>query len=107
MNQCCMSVDLVDFGWRFFVTNTNNVVLSVWIGVGGCVWPISSTVVCAGIVCRKLIYSVLIYASAAGVIKFFMICEMVKTDPLFAVFAAFFDIKTFPAALNLAFDSVR
>ena len=44
MHQCCMSADLVAFDWRFFVTNPNDVVLSVWIGVGGCLWPISSTV---------------------------------------------------------------
>ena len=35
MNQYFMYVDLVAFGWSFFVTNTSDVVLSVWIGVGG------------------------------------------------------------------------
>ena len=55
MNQCFMSADLVDFVWRFFVMNPNDVVLSVRIGVGACLWPISSTVVFAGIACRKLI----------------------------------------------------
>ena len=81
--------------------------LSIWIGVGGSVWPISSTVVCAGIACRKLINSDLISVSAAEVITFLMIFEMVKTDPLFAGFAAFFYIKTFPAARIVVFGSVR
>ena len=70
MNQCFMSVDLVDFGWRFFVTNPNAVVLSVWIEVGGCLWPVSSTVVSAGIACGEFIYSAPISTSAAEVITF-------------------------------------
>ena len=91
MNQFFMSIDLVGFGWSFFVTNTNDVVLYVWIGVGGCLWPISSTVVCAGIACRELIYSAPISESAAEVITFLMICAMVKTAPLFAGVFALFD----------------
>ena len=87
----------------FFVTNPNTVVLSVWIGVGGCLWPISSTVIHTGIACRELIYIAPIYASASEVITFFMICAMVKTALLFAGFAAFFYIKTFTPALLLAF----
>ena len=88
-----MSVDLVSFGWRFFVTNPNDVVLSFLVGVGGSLWPIYSTVLLAGIDCRELIYSAPISAFDAEVIKFFMICEMVKTPPLFAGFAALFDMK--------------
>ena len=72
MNQCFMSIDLVDFGWRFFVTNPITVVLSFWIGVGGCLCPIYSTVVCAGIASGELIYSDPISASAAEVITFFL-----------------------------------
>ena len=70
MNQCYISVGLVAFGWSFFATNPNSVVLSVWIGVGGCLWPISSTVVRAGIAYRELIYSAPISASADEVITF-------------------------------------
>ena len=65
-----MSADLVAFDWRFFVTDTNDVVLSIWIGVGGCLWPISSPVVRSSIAFRKLMYSDPIYASAAEVIPF-------------------------------------
>ena len=107
MHQCCMSADLVAFDWRFFVTNPNDVVLSVWIGVGGCLWPISSTVIRAGIACPELIYIAPIYASASEVITFFMICAMVKTALLFAGFAALFDMKTFPPALLLSLGLVR
>ena len=107
MNHCCMSVHLVDFGWRFFVTNLNYVVLSVWIGVGGCLWPISSTFFCAGTACRELIYITTISASAAEVITFFMICAMFKTAPLFSGFSALFDMKKFQPSLPLAFGLVR
>ena len=75
MNQCFVSVDLVAFGWRFFVTNTSDVVLSVWVGVGGCLWPISSTVVRAGIDFRELIYSAPVSASAAEVITFLLFVQ--------------------------------
>ena len=67
--------------------------LYVWIGVGGCLWPISSTVFHAGIACCELIYSAPISASAAEVITFFMMFAMFNTDPLFAWFAAFSDMK--------------
>ena len=107
MNHCFMSIDLVAFGWIVFVTNPNTVVLSVWIGVGGCLWPISSTVVIAGISCHELIYSAPISASSAEVITFFMICAMVNTAPLFDGFAAFFYMKKCPPALLLDFGSVR
>ena len=70
-------------------------------------WPIYSTVVCASIACRELIYCDPISASAAEVITFFMICEMSKTAPLFAGFAALSDMKKYPLALLLAFGSVR
>ena len=88
-----MSFELVAFGWIFFVTDPNAVVLSVWIGVDGCLWPISSTVFHAGIACCELIYSAPISASAAEVITFFMMFAMFNTDPLFAWFAAFSDMK--------------
>ena len=81
--------------------------LSVWVGVGGCLWPIYSTVVCADIACRELMHSALISASATEVITFLMICAMVKTAPLFAEFAALFDMKKCPPALLLTLDSVR
>ena len=76
-----------------FVTNINDVVLSVLIGVCGRLWTISSTVVGAGISCREFIYSVPISASDAEFIMFLIICAIVKTAPLFAGFAALFCMK--------------
>ena len=71
MNQCCISIELAFFGWRFFVTNPHDVVFCVYIAVGGGFWPIYSTVVCAGIAYCELIYSAPISTSAAEVITFF------------------------------------
>ena len=106
-NQCCMSVDLVAFGWRFFVTNPNYVVLSVCIGVGGCLWPISSTAVRTGIACRELIHSAPISASAAKIITFIIICAMFNNAPLFAGFVVLSYMKKFPPAVLLDFGLVR
>ena len=44
-------------------------------------------------------------ASAADYMTAFMICEMVRTDPLFGGTAESSDMKKCPPALLLAFDS--
>ena len=66
-----MSVLLVAFGCRFFVTNPRAVVLSVCTGVGGCLCPISLTVFLAGMAWRELMKRAPILASAAEVMTFF------------------------------------
>ena len=70
-------------------------------------WPISSTVVRAGIACRELIYIAPISASAADVIMFLIICAMVKTARFCSGFAALFDMKKCQPALLLSFGLVR
>ena len=59
--------------------NPNDVVLSVWIGVSGCLWNISSTVIHAGIACIELIYSSPIFSSASEIVTFLMIGAIFKT----------------------------
>ena len=78
-----MSVDLAALGTIILSTNPNAVVLSVWIGVGGCLWPISSSRRRAGIACLEFKYSAPISASAAEVMTFFIILAMLSTAPLF------------------------
>ena len=82
MNQYFMSVDLVACGWRFFITNPRAVVLSVWMGVGGCGWPISSAVVRAGIAWREFMYRAPISASAADDMTALMIWAIFNMAPL-------------------------
>ena len=50
-----MSMDLVRFGWILCLTTQSSVVLSICIGVGGCVWPISSSICLSGKASRALI----------------------------------------------------
>ena len=70
-------------------------------------WPISSTVVRAGIDCCELIYSAPISSSAAKVIIFCMTDAMVKTAQFFAGFATLFEMKKCPPDLLRAFGLVR
>ena len=107
MNQCCIYVLLVAFGCRFFVTNTRAVVLSVCIGIGGCLCPIYSTVFLDGMAWRELTKSAPISASAAEVITFLMIWAMLSTAPLFGGFSEWSDRKKCPPARLLAFGSER
>ena len=46
-------------------------------------------------------------ASAADYMSALMVCEMVRTDPLFGGTAESLDMKKCPPALILAFDSDR
>ena len=55
---------LVAFGCRFFAKNPRAVVLSVCIGVGGCLYPISPTLFLAGMAWRELMKRAHISASA-------------------------------------------
>ena len=84
MYQLYMSVDLVAFGLRFFVTKPSAVVLSVCAGVAGCLWPISFSKFLAGVTWRVLMKRALISASAADVTTLQIICVMLRTAPLFS-----------------------
>ena len=64
---------LGDLWLQIFVINPSAVVLSVWMSVGGCLWPISSNKCRASIAWLELMYRVPISASAADVITFLII----------------------------------
>ena len=102
-----MSIDLSRFLAMLLVTNPSTVVLSFYIGVGGCLCPIVSNAWRAGIASLQLIKRAPNSASAAEYMTAFMICEMVRTDPLFGGAAESSDMKKFPPALLLAFYSDR
>ena len=102
-----MSIDLSRFLAMLLVTTPSAVVLSVCIGVGGCFWPIVSNAWRAGIASLQLMKRDPNSDSAAEDITAFMICEMVRTNPLFVGTAESSDMKKCPPALLLAFDSDR
>ena len=102
-----MSIDLSRLLAMLLVTTSSAVVLSVCIGVGGCLWPIVSIAWHAGIAYLQLIKSYPNSASAAEDMTAFIICEMVWTDPLFGRTAESLYMKKCPPSLLLAFDSDR
>ena len=78
-----MSIDLSRLLAMLLVTTPRSVVLSVCIGVGGCLWPIVYNAWRAGIVSLQLIKRDPNSASAAEYMTSFMIIEMARTYPLF------------------------
>ena len=83
-SQCSfMSIDLSPLLVMLLVTTLSAVVLSVCIGVGGCLWPMVSNAWRAGIASLQLMKRYPNSASAAEDMTAFMICEMVRTGPLF------------------------
>ena len=88
-----MSIDLIRLLAMLLVTTPSAVVLSVCIGVGHCLWSIVSNVWRAGVASMQLMKRDPKYASAAEDMTAFMICEMLRTDPLFGGTAESPDIK--------------
>ena len=78
-----MSIDLSCLLDMLLVTNQSAVVLSVCIGMVGCLWPIASNAWRAGIASLPLMKRAPNSVSAADDMTAFMICEMVRTDPFF------------------------
>ena len=81
--------------------------LSIFIGVGGCLCPISYSVILAGTALRQLINSAHSSASAADDITVLMIRKIVVTTPLFGGSADSFVMKECPTAMlrDLASES--
>ena len=107
-SQCSfMSINLSPLLEMLLVTTPSAVVLSFFIGVGGCSWPIVSNAWRAGIASLQLMKRAPNSASAAEYMTAFMICEMLRTDPLFGGTAESSYMKKFPPVLLLALDSDR
>jgi hypothetical protein len=49
-----MPIALVHHGWMMLVTTPCAVLLLVWMGVGSCLWAISSSYSCMGIAFQAL-----------------------------------------------------
>ena len=89
-----MYIDLSRLLAMLLVMNPSAVVLSVCIGVGGCLWPIVSNARRAGIASLQLMKRAPNSASAAEDMTAFMICEMVRMYPLFGGTAESLSIMT-------------
>lgn len=73
-----MFIALVHFGWTGLLILLSVVELSVWMGVGGCVCPISSRMLLISTPLCELRYSAWSSTSATAL----MISEMVRMVPL-------------------------
>ena len=102
-----MSIVFVLLGCTLFVTTACAAELPVYIGVVGCGWPISDSVILCGTASLALIYVAPISASAADNMTALMIWATFKTAPLLAGIAALLDMKKFPPARLLDPGSLR
>ncbi len=93
-----MTMDLVHLGWMFLFTMPGAVVLSVYIGVCGCLWPISSSICHWGTASHALMYRDPSLASAAEDITALMSCARLRMDPLLIGSSRLDDMKKFPPA---------
>ena len=85
------------------VTTPCAVLFSVFIGVGGCVCPISSSDWRAGMASLKLMKSAPSPASAADDMTALMVLAIVNTAPLLGGNSVLFDMKKYPPDLLLFF----
>ncbi len=83
----------VAFGWILWLTTPYAVELLVCIGVVGCGWPISSSVVRWGTACLALMNNAPNSNSAAEDMTALIICEIFKTARLFAGILSFIERK--------------
>ena len=92
--QCgFMSIDLSRLLAMLLVTTPSAVMLSVCIGVGGCLWPIVSNVWRDGIASLQFMKRASNSDSADEDRTAFIICEMARTNPLFGGTAESSDMK--------------
>ena len=85
------------------VTTPSAVVLSVCIGVGDCLWPISSSAWRARMASRQLMKRDPSLASAAEEMTAWIICAVVTTAPSFCGMAELLDTRKCPPALLRTF----
>ena len=102
-----MSMDFRRLLPIFLVTTPWAVVLSVCIGVGGCSCPIALRECRSGIDSLQLMKRVPSPASDAEEITALIIWEMATTAPLLAGMGELLDMKKWPPARLIAFDSER
>ena len=102
-----MSITSVAFGVIMLVRTPCAVELSVWIGVRGCGWPISTRVVLTGTANFALMNIAPSSASAADDITALIIWEMFKIAPLFLGMSSLPAMKKCPPARLRAFGSER
>ena len=102
-----MSIDFVRRGWMLFVTTPSAVLLSVWIGVLGCLCPISCSSCWMDTAWDALMYNPANSALAALNMTDLMMLEVLMIAPLLGGFLTSDDMKKCPPVLLQAPDSLK
>ena len=79
-------IDLVALAKRLLSMRPSDFLLSVWMGVRGCGWPSSSSVLCMGTTVLVFKNNAPSSASAADVMTLQIVVDRLRTAPLFEVF---------------------
>ena len=102
-----MSIDLVALVKISLLMRPSALLLSVWMGVRGCLWPSYASVLCmvtAALAFKNIAPS---SASAADYITLRFFVDRLSTAPLFGEFSLSFDRKWWPPARLHALFSDR
>ena len=91
-----MSIDFVRRGWMLFVTTPSAVLLSVWIGVSGCLCPILCISFQMDTACNVLMYNLANSASDALDMTDLMMVEVLMIAPLLGGSSTSDDMKKCP-----------
>ena len=102
-----MSIAFVLLGCTLPFTTASAIELSVCIGVGGCLWPSSSSTHLIYTASRAMMYNAASSASVADDMTFLMMCAMLRIAPLFGGSFVLYDIKKWPPARLRALGSLR
>ena len=77
-----MSMAFVRFGVILLLMTPSAMALSVWMGVGGCLWPISSRIIRMYTASLAIMYNAASSASVADDMTCFIMCAMLRMAPL-------------------------
>ena len=102
-----IQMSFVRFGCILPLMTASAIGLSVCIGVGGCLCPISSKMILMYTAYRAMMYNYANSASVANDITCFIIWAMLRTAPLFCGMLEFLYKKKWPPTLLHAFGSLR
>ncbi len=102
-----MSMALAHLGCTFPLITLSNIASSVCNGVGGCLWPNSSSMVLMYTSLQAIMYRPASAALMANDIMLLMMCAMFSTTPLFGETVVLLDRKKCPPAQLCTFGSLK
>ncbi len=102
-----MSIALVLFGCILPLMTASAIALSVCIGVGGCLWPNSLSIILMYTASRAMMYSPTSSALVADDVTFLIMCAMLSTAPLFGGMVVSLERKKCPLAWLRALGSLK